>query len=272
MKRYTFLSIILIFLINLYQPFSYRVSDEKLPGDLQRFITNELLDTNVLGPTVMMNGENFRFSLAEPIRAFYLKISPLWLDLFLFKGSVNNAQENTKNLAHDIISKKYGKPTDIISVHPGRLSGTSTGLAYSLAYISATYKDFLQDNQKVLATGVISYNGRVFSVGALDAKLKNSEINSVDFIIGPANQISTIRKEYFKNHNKTSTVFFGVNKITEAVDAICFFNNNHKKPCSKKTYITLPSENIHICSIVYNNKKTFCSWSVDGRDIIIKFK
>jgi hypothetical protein len=271
MKKYIIFLLLFIFTINYYQPFSYRISNEQLPGNLQRFVTEDSIDTNVYGPTAMVNGENFRFTLAEPITSFYNKISPIWLDFFIYKGKINKEQIQAKDNARYALKKNYKINKEINSLHLGNLSGSSTGLAYALAYITANYPNFLKKNQNILATGTINKKGDVFMVGSIEAKFKNSEISNMDIILGPSKNLNNIIKQYYKNHSNKA-IIIGVDSIQEAINAICFINNNNKLPCNKNSIrsITLPSENIHLCNSKNNNRYLKCSWSVKGDNIIIK--
>lgn len=271
MKRYIIFLLFFIFTINYYQPFSYRVSNEQLPGNLQRFITEDSIDTKVYGPTAMVNGENFRFTLAEPITSFYNKISPIWLDFFIYKGKINKEQIQAKNNAKLALNKNYKIDNEINSLHLGNLSGSSTGLAYALAYITANYPNFLKDDQNLLATGTINKSGDVFMVGSIEAKFKNSEISNMDIILGPSGNLKNIIKHYYKNHSKKALII-GVDSIQEAINAVCFINNNKSTPCKENNLkeILLPSENIHLCKSKINKRYLKCSWSVDGENILVK--
>jgi len=269
MKKYTLLILILIVFLNYFQPFSYRINDEQLPGNLQNFITDDFIDTRVYGPTAMVNGKNYRFTLAQPISSFYERISPIWLDFFFYKGNLNNEQIKSKENAYYSVSKYYNIKKNINSIHFGNLSGSSTGLAYALSYISANFDNFIPKDQHILATGSINKHGDVFGVGAIEAKFKNKNISKMDIILGPKVNISSIRREYFKNHDR-NVFILGVENVKQAVEFICFINKNKSKPCGDKKTLVLSSDNIHLCNDVINKRKIKCSWSVKGDKIIIK--
>lgn len=271
MRKYVLFTFIFILSINISKPFSFNTeSYSQKPGQLQRFITEDFKDTNIAGLTVMKGSENFKFTLAEPIASFYNKISPVWLDLFLFRGETFLDQKQSKENSFKYIASILDKPVNVTSVHPGKLSGSSTGLAWTLAYISAKYPDLTKD-MFIAATGTITKLGAVGSVGGIEAKIQNSELNDADIIFVPDNQLPLARKIFYKHHDNPATLVYGVRDAQEAINIICLYKQNNKQPCNTKDNVVKSSpKNISLCNnILANKKKIKCSWSPGGNDLYI---
>ena len=270
MRKYVLFTLIFILSINYTKPFSFNTESYSKPGQLQRFISEDFKNTNIAGLTVMKGSENFKFTLAEPIASFYNKISPVWLDLFLFRGETFLDQKESKENSFKYISTIIDKPVNVTSVHPGKLTGSSTGLAWSLAYISAKYPELTKD-MFIAATGTIADNGHVSSVGSIEAKLQNSELNDADIIFVPDSQLLLARKSFYKYHDNPATVVYGVRNAKEAVNFLCLYNKSYKLPCNTKDKVLKSSPvNISLCNnILANKKKIKCSWSPNGNDLYI---
>jgi hypothetical protein len=270
MRKYVLFTFIFIMSINFAKPFSFNTESYSKPGQLQRFISEDFKNTNIAGLTVMKGSENFKFTLAEPIASFYNKISPVWLDLFLFRGETFLDQNESKENSFKYISTIIDKPVNVTSVHPGKLSGSSTGLAWTLAYISAKYPELTKDIF-IAATGTITQTGYVNSVGSIEAKMQNSELNDANIIFVPDTQLVFARKTFYKYHDNPATVVYGVRNAKEAVNFICLYAKNNKQPCNTKDKVIKSSPaNISLCNnIIANKKKIKCSWSPNGNDLYI---
>jgi hypothetical protein len=269
MRKYVFFTFVFILSINFIKPFSFDTESYSRPGQLQRFITEDFKNTNVAGLTVMKSSENFKFFLAEPIASYYNKISPVWLDLFLYRGETLLDQKESKGNAYKYISSIIHKPVTVTSVHPGKLSGSSTGLAWTLAFYSAKFPE-LTDNIFIAATGTITTEGEVGSIGSMEAKIQNSELNNADIIFVPDSQLALARKVFYKFHDNPATVLYGVRNAEEAIDFICMYNNKSNKPCKEDKMIKAAPVNLTLCnSLLYSGKKIKCSWSPDGKNLFL---
>ena len=198
------------------------------PGTPLQFTRSDLSDTGVIGLTVDNGGPVLN---ADTVRRHWIRYSPTWLDGLMMRMEFGEGQIEARALGLAAAAELNGDVPTPSPVHPGKVSGTSSGLAWALAALAGAHPQ-LTSAGRVAATGTLNADGEVMVVGWLDVKLATPMLEDVGTIFVPYGQLDEVRL-----HNGTGDIptgpIIGVRTVEEALGVLCLINANLDGPCRR---------------------------------------
>ncbi len=194
------------------------------PGHLIRFVSSKGTELEVSGLTVRHNRTSTN---AVTVKDWWARKTPSRLSTFVLRPQFGDGQAEARYNGRLAASVFTGKWLDAPTLRiPGRVKGTSSGLAWSLATIANNDPYFLT-GRKIAATGLIEPSGDVLEIAGLRQKLMTPEIAEYDIVLVPASQLEYAYK-YTRSwrENPSAPMIFGVRNLAEAVMLLCLQNMN----------------------------------------------
>lgn len=222
------------------------------PGSPLQFTRGDLSDTKVIGLTVDSGGRDLN---AENVRRYWVRHTPTWLNALILRSELGEGQPEARHLgllAAKALAVDVETPR---AVHPGRVTGTSAGLAWSLAALSARYPS-ITSGGTVAATGSLTADGEVLMVGGLEEKMATPALDDASVILVPLGQTEAALAARRGRGNSPVPVA-GVRNVREALGLLCVLNTTRVGPCGRyldprsgEPVITLAEENAELCNLV----------------------
>jgi hypothetical protein len=189
------------------------------PGHLLRFEDASGNELGVYGLTVRNNRSSTN---ASTVKNWWARKVPPQVATMILRTEFGDGQAAARSDATVAASVLNGNWLEVPTLRiPGRVTGTSSGLAWSLAVLGNHDPEFLA-GRKVAVTGTIQPSGAVLAIGGLKEKLVAPEIGDFDTVLVPAAQIEEAY-EYTREwvDDETKPMIIGVRSLDEAVLVLC---------------------------------------------------
>ncbi|MFM7088333.1 MAG: hypothetical protein ACKOW9_02260 [Candidatus Paceibacterota bacterium] len=227
------------------------------------------------GLTIRRNDEITR---GEHISRGWLKYVPAKIGESFFLNRFGEGQSEARRSGFKEGERIAGASKEMPSlIHPGEVSGSSTGLAWGLAYIGNKYPKFLSYN--VAVTGTLVYGvGIVVGVAGIEDKLRSVEVADADIVFVPHRQRGAAEDVVINDLGfEGAPVVVGVRSIDEAVGVLCVLNGDFIAFCREylssfeNGLVTLGSENVGLCSSLRRsfNGKYMCRYAEKGDEVLL---
>jgi hypothetical protein len=198
------------------------------PGTPLQFTRSDLSDTGVIGLTVDNGGTTLN---ADTVRRHWIRYSPTWLDSLMMRMEFGEGQTEARAQGLAAAAELNGDVPTPSPVHPGMVSGTSSGLAWALAALAGAHPK-LTSAGRVAATGTLNTGGEVVVVGWLDVKLATPMLDDVGTIFVPYGQLDEVWL-YHDSGNLPTAPIVGVRTVEEALGVLCLINAEQDGPCRR---------------------------------------
>jgi hypothetical protein len=232
------------------------------PGNPLQFTRTDLTDTKVIGLTV----DNGQHDLnAENLRRVWVRYTPTWLNALILNSELGEGQPEARQrgiLAARTLGGELDSPRP---VHPGKVTGTSSGLAWALATLATGNPDLTRIGT-VAATGTLLLDGSVVSVGGVREKMATPALDDAAVVFVPAAQVEEFRASP-RNSSETTTPVVGVVSVEQALGVLCVLNDLSDGSCSRfkgrsdsgSVSVTLSGRNAGLCrALVTHGYRVTC--------------
>lgn len=236
-------------------------------GVAVRFLNSDGEYLSLYGLTIRVSDS---ISRGEQLSRGWLKFVPARVSEVVFANRLGKDQGFAREAGFIEGERLAGKLSEVpVLIHPGEVSGSSTGLAWGLAYIASKEPRFIDLN--VSSTGTLVYRtGVVVGVAGIESKLVSDEVGNSDIVFVPHRQRDhAIRSMLVRYNTNESPVVVGVRSIDEAVGVLCVLNKRSFDFCGgviesfENSVVSLSNENLGICKSLRNklNRSFSCVYS-----------
>lgn len=233
------------------------------PGNPLQFTRGDLTDTAVIGLTVDSGEDDLN---AENFRRYWIRYTPMWFNALILRSQLGEGQAEARQYGMTSARELVGEVETPRPVHPGRVTGTSSGLAWALAAMATRYPGITSDGL-VAATGTLMSNGDVVAVGGVEEKMATPALEQASVILVPASQLDQFRRAR-ADISPAATPLIGVRTVSEALGVLCLINELREHPCER--YRNGPAERIVEVRLSANNLGLCDRTGLDGKNFICR--
>jgi hypothetical protein len=201
-----------------------------------RFADRDGRYLDVLSLTVRDSGQMTR---AEQFGRSWLDNIPAWLHQRVIPSQYGDRQADARRAGLAAAEELAGPLDTPVLIHPGRVSGTSTGLAWALSALAQHDRALLP--VAVASTGsLITGTGVVHPVSAIAEKMASPEIADVGIVFVPHRQrLDVIRNLRLAGHQPLPVVV-GVRDVREALVLLCVLSGSDSRLCRGPAVVNRP--------------------------------
>jgi hypothetical protein len=230
------------------------------PGNPLQFTRGDLTDTAVIGLTVD-NGEHDLN--AENFRRYWTRYTPLWFNALILRSQLGEGQAEARQYGLTSARELVGEVETPRPVHPGRVTGTSSGLAWAVAAMATRYPGLTSDGL-VAATGTLMPNGDVIGVGGVEEKMATPALEQASVILVPSAQLDQFRRAR-ADISPAGSPLIGVRTVSEALGVLCLINELSEHPCDRyrsgaaesAVEVRLSANNLGLCDLTGLDARNF---------------
>ena len=212
------------------------IANSNHAGVPARFADRDGRYIDVLSLTVS-NSE--QITRAEHLSRSWVDNIPVWLHQRVNPAEYGDRQKDARHAGVAAAQELAGRLRSPILIHPGTVSGTSTGLAWALAALAQHDRALLPATVATTGT-VMSGTGVVIPVSAIAEKMASPEIKNVGIMFVPHRQRLEVIQNLRDAGQDPLQAVVGVREVREALVVLCVLSGSSSKLCRGPAVIAQP--------------------------------